>query len=73
MNEEILILTIYNRLPTQEEVENGVASEERMIDSIIFADNESYNNFFNGTQANDLDMEVTAIHNINPQGYIVGD
>lgn len=73
MNEEILILTIYNRLPTQEEVENGVASEERMIDSIIFADNESYNNFFNGTQANDLDMEVTAVHNINPQGYIVGD
>lgn len=73
MNEEILILTIYNRLPSQEEVESGVASEELMIDSIIFADNESYNNFFNGTQANDLDMEVKAVHNINLQGYIVGD
>ena len=73
MNDE-LILAIYNRLPTQEEIDNEIVSEDgRMVECEILATSEAYDEFINSQNAVDLDVQVTAIHNINSYGYILGN
>ncbi|HII1196026.1 TPA: hypothetical protein ACYY05_002575 [Staphylococcus aureus] len=67
-----LLLVIYNRLPLEDEIEDGIDEEERMVDSTILLDEEKYNDFIESDIAVQYDIKVTAIHNINEQGHIVG-
>lgn len=72
MDEEKLVLVIFNRFPTEEEIEQGVAEEDRMIDSTVVYGDERYEMFIESEQANELDFNVTAIHYITEEGYISG-
>lgn len=73
--EDERILAIFNRFPTDYELESGIVNDEseRMIDSEIFNDGESYDAFMDSPDAVDLDVQVTAIHNINTYGFILGN
>ncbi|HDA5091118.1 TPA: hypothetical protein PD879_002522 [Staphylococcus aureus] len=70
--EDTLLLVVYNRLPLEDEIEDGIDENERMIDSTILLDEEKYNDFIESDVAVQYDFKVTAIHNITEQGYIVG-
>ena len=70
--EDTLLLVVYNRLPLEDEIEDGIDENERMIDSTILLDEEKYNDFIESDVAVQYDFNVTAIHNITEQGYIVG-
>ncbi|HDE6392860.1 TPA: hypothetical protein PDU86_002370 [Staphylococcus aureus] len=70
--EDTLLLVVYNRLPLEDEIEDGIDENERMIDSTILLDEEKYNDFIESDLAVQYDFKVTAIHNITEQGYIVG-
>ena len=70
--EDTLLLVVYNRLPLEDEIEDGIDESERMIDSTILLDEEKYNDFIGSDVAVQYDFNVTAIHNITEQGYIVG-
>ncbi|WP_443586074.1 hypothetical protein [Staphylococcus equorum] len=72
MNEESLILVIFNRFPTESEIEQGVAEDDRMIDSTVVHGNERYEVFIESEEAHELDFDVTAIHYITEEGYISG-
>lgn len=72
--EDERILAIFNRFPTDYELESGIVNDEneRMIDSEIFSDGDSYDAFMDSPDVVDLDVQVTAIHNINTYGFILG-
>ncbi len=72
MVDDVLLLIVYNRLPMEEEIENGVESDQRMVDSAIILDDERYEEFIESEEAVELDYTVTAIHRITEQGYIIG-
>jgi len=72
MDEERLVLVIFNRLPTADEIEQGVAEDDRMIDSTVIYGNERYEMFIESENASELDFNVTAIHYITEEGYIIG-
>ncbi len=72
MVDEFLLLVVYNRLPLDEEIDNGIESEERMIDATILVDDDKYDEFINSELSRELDVQVTAIHRVDEQGHIVG-
>ncbi len=70
--DDFLLLVVYNRLPLEEEIEKGIAVGERMIDSTIIVDDDKYDEFINSELSGRLDVQVTAIHRVTEEGYIVG-
>ncbi|MDK7284276.1 hypothetical protein [Staphylococcus pettenkoferi] len=72
MEEEALILVIFNRLPTEEELEEGISEEDRMIDSSVVYGDSKYEMFIESDVAHQLDFDVTAIHYITEEGHISG-
>ncbi|OEK58857.1 hypothetical protein [Staphylococcus equorum] len=72
MNEDSLVLVIFNRFPTENEVAEGIAEDDRMIDSTIVHGNERYEAFIESEEAHELEFDVTAIHYITDEGYIMG-
>lgn len=72
MEEESLVLVVFNRYPTQEEIEEGIEENERMIDSTVIYGSERYDMFIESDLAKELEFDVTAIHYITEEGYIRG-
>ena len=72
MNEESLVLVIFNRIPSEEEVAEGIDEDARMIDSVVVYGESRYEQFIESQEAQEFDFNVTAIHNITEEGYIAG-
>lgn len=72
MEEDVLILVVFNRLPTDDEIEGGIDEYERMIDSTVVYGDSRYEMFIESEEAHQLDFNVTAMHYISEEGYITG-
>lgn len=70
--EDSLLLVVFNRIPLENEIEQGVGEDERMIDSTIVQGDDTYNQFIESEEAQELDFNVTAIHRITEEGHIIG-